>query len=74
MDSLETDLKDLRDIRSTGAGVAETSFYPAISNLLNEIGRLLKPISVEDLQRGSVESGARSQFCSPCLVAVFRLD
>ena len=43
MNALETYLKDLRDIRSTGAAVAETSFYPAISNLLNEIGGSLKP-------------------------------
>ena len=43
MNALETYLKDLRDIRSTGAAVAETSFYPAISNLLNEIGKSLKP-------------------------------
>jgi hypothetical protein len=43
MDPLETYLKDLRDIRSTGAAVAETSFYPALSNLLNEIGQSLKP-------------------------------
>ncbi len=43
MNPLETYLKDLRDIHSTGAGVAETSFYPALSNLLNEIGKSLKP-------------------------------
>ncbi len=43
MHPLETYLKDLRDIRSTGAAVAETSFYPALSNLLNEIGKTLKP-------------------------------
>jgi hypothetical protein len=43
MNPLETYLKDIRDIRSTGAGVAETSFYPALSNLLNEIGKSLKP-------------------------------
>ena len=30
-------------IRSSGAGVPETSYYPALSNLLNEIGRTLKP-------------------------------
>ena len=36
-------LKELRDIRGTGAAVAETSFYPALSNLLNEIGKTLKP-------------------------------
>ncbi|MCY2927196.1 MAG: N-6 DNA methylase [Planctomycetota bacterium] len=43
MDPVETYLKELRDIRSTGAGVAETSFYPALSNLFNEIGKGLKP-------------------------------
>jgi len=43
MNPLETYLTDLRDIHSTGAGVAETSFYPALANLLNEIGKTLKP-------------------------------
>ena len=36
-------MKDLRDIHATGAGVAEASLYPAFSNLLNEIGKSLKP-------------------------------
>ncbi|MGO8702201.1 MAG: type ISP restriction/modification enzyme [Candidatus Brocadiia bacterium] len=40
---LEAYLKELRDIRGTGAAVAETSFYPALSSLLNEIGKTLKP-------------------------------
>jgi hypothetical protein len=43
MNPLETYLKDFGEIRSTGAGVAETSYYPALSNLLNEIGKTLKP-------------------------------
>jgi len=43
MNPLEDYLKDLREIHSTGAGVAETSFYPALANLLNEIGKSLKP-------------------------------
>jgi len=43
MNPLETYLKDLRDIRTTGAAVAETSFYHALSNLFNEIGKTLKP-------------------------------
>ncbi len=43
MHPLETYLKELRDIRSTGAAVAETSYYPALSNLFNEIGKGLKP-------------------------------
>ena len=30
-------------IRSSGAGVPETSYYPALSRLLDEIGRTLKP-------------------------------
>ncbi len=30
-------------IRSTGAGVAETSYYPALSNLFNAVGNTLKP-------------------------------
>ncbi len=40
---LETYLAELRDIHSTGAAVAETSYYPVLSNLLNEIGKSLKP-------------------------------
>ena len=40
---LEAYLKDVRDIRGSGAAVAETSFYPALSNLLNEIGKTLRP-------------------------------
>jgi hypothetical protein len=43
MNTLEAYLKDLRDIRSTGAAVPETSFYPALANLLDEIGKSLKP-------------------------------
>src|SRR5205814_5152775 len=31
------------DIRSSGANVPETSFYSPLANLLNEIGRMLKP-------------------------------
>lgn len=40
---LETYLRELRDIRSSGAAVKETSYYPALSNLLNEVGKKLKP-------------------------------
>ncbi len=45
MSLLETYIKDLRDIRSTGASVKETS-YPALSNLFNEVGKTLKPTSI----------------------------
>ena len=43
MTPLETYLRELRDIRSSGAAVKETSYYPALSNLLNEVGKHLKP-------------------------------
>jgi hypothetical protein len=43
MTPLETYLRELRDIRSFGAAVKETSYYPALSNLLNEVGKRLKP-------------------------------
>jgi hypothetical protein len=42
-DPTATYLQDLRDIRSSGAGVKETSYYGALSNLFNEIGKTLKP-------------------------------
>lgn len=40
---LEIYLRDCDQIRQTGANAPETSFYPALSNLLNEAGRHLKP-------------------------------
>jgi hypothetical protein len=43
MHPLETYLREMREIRSTGAAVKETSFYPPLSNLLNEIGKTIKP-------------------------------
>jgi len=41
--ALETYLRELRDIRSTGAAVKETSYYSPLANLFNEIGKTLKP-------------------------------
>jgi hypothetical protein len=43
LNPLTTYLRELRDIRSSGANVPETSFYGPLANLLNEIGRTLKP-------------------------------
>ena len=43
MHPLETYLQELRDIRSSGAATDETSFYPALANLFNQIGKDLKP-------------------------------
>ncbi|MEJ7712930.1 MAG: hypothetical protein WKF84_24580 [Pyrinomonadaceae bacterium] len=40
---IENYLRDLRDARATGEAVKETSFYPALSNLLNGIGAQLNP-------------------------------
>jgi hypothetical protein len=36
-------LKEIYDIRATGAATPETAYYPALSNLLNEVGKTLKP-------------------------------
>jgi len=36
-------LNELKAIRATGAGVAATSYYPALSNLFNAVGKTLKP-------------------------------
>ncbi|MBD2182621.1 type ISP restriction/modification enzyme [Aerosakkonema funiforme] len=43
MNPLETYLRNLRDIRSSGAAVKETSYYGALESLFNEIGKTLKP-------------------------------
>jgi hypothetical protein len=43
MHPLENYLSELREIRSTGGAVAETSYYGPLERLLNEIGRQLKP-------------------------------
>jgi len=38
MNHIENYLRDVRDARATGEAVKETSFYPALSNLLNGVG------------------------------------
>ncbi len=43
MHPLETYLAHVRVIRSSGQAVDETSYYPALSNLLNTVGESLKP-------------------------------
>ena len=40
---VEDYLSELKAIRATGAGVPETSYYPALSNLFNAVGKTLKP-------------------------------
>ncbi|MGA7577730.1 MAG: hypothetical protein ACLQUW_10190 [Desulfobaccales bacterium] len=44
MNFLEPCLKELSEIRSSGPAVKETSYYGLLANLLNEIGKTLKPI------------------------------
>ncbi|MBI2844344.1 MAG: N-6 DNA methylase [Armatimonadetes bacterium] len=43
MNPVETYISELREIRAYGAAVEETSCYGALENLLNEIGKTLKP-------------------------------
>jgi len=43
MNPLETYLKELSEIRASGAGVKETSYYGPLALFLNEIGKTLKP-------------------------------
>lgn len=42
-DPVEAYFSTLRDIRASGAGVAETSYYPALAELLTALGSKLKP-------------------------------
>jgi hypothetical protein len=43
MNPLEAYLKELIEIRSSGAAVKETSYYGPLAHFLNEIGKTLKP-------------------------------
>ena len=40
---LHTYLSELQAIHTSGAGVKETSYYPAVSSLFNAVGKTLKP-------------------------------
>jgi hypothetical protein len=66
---LETYLKELSEIRSSGAAVKETSYYGPLATLLNEIGKTLKPkvkciINLQDQGAGLPDGGlfTRDQF------------
>jgi hypothetical protein len=39
-------IRELYDIRSTGAAIAETAYYPALANLLNEVDNLPDPFQI----------------------------
>ncbi|MDG4560234.1 MAG: N-6 DNA methylase [Candidatus Competibacter sp.] len=58
----ETYFAALTEIRATGGGVKETSYYPALINLLNAVGETLKPrvLAVSQLKNtgaGSPDAG-----------------
>lgn len=66
---LETFLADCHAVRTTGANAPETSFYPALSTLFNEVGRHLKPkvrcvMGLKDQGAGMPDGGlfTESQF------------
>jgi len=66
---LETYLSDCYSVRATGANAPETSFYPALSTLLNEVGGHLKPkvrcvMGLKDQGAGMPDGGlfTESQF------------
>lgn len=66
MNPLENYLRELRDIHASGAGVKETSYYGALSNLLNEVGKTLKPkirciINLRNQGAGIADEFAKSQ-------------
>src|SRR5579883_1823566 len=59
---LEEYLTELKGIRATGGGVAETSYYPALSNLFNAVGKTLKPrvrcvMNLKNLGNGMPDGG-----------------
>jgi len=69
MNALETYLEELYATRSSGGAVKETSYYPALSNLLNEVGKTLKPrvrciINIQNAGAGPPDGGlyAAEQF------------
>jgi len=60
--ALETYLRELRDVRSSGAAVDERGFYSALTNLLTDVGKKLKPkvrciMELKDLGAGFPDGG-----------------
>ena len=55
-------LQEIKAVHSSGAGVPETSYYPALSNLFNAVGKTLKPkvrcvINTKDRGAGIPDGG-----------------
>ncbi|MEX1257131.1 MAG: type ISP restriction/modification enzyme [Gemmatimonadota bacterium] len=66
MHPLETYLKELRDIRLSGGGVKETSYYAPLAALLNEAGKGLRPkvrtiVNLRDTGGGIPDGGFFTQ-------------
>jgi hypothetical protein len=66
MHPLAAYLKELRDIRLSGGGVKETSYYAPLATLLNEAGRGLRPkvrciVNLKDTGAGIPDGGFFSQ-------------
>ncbi len=60
--TVEAYLSELRDIRASGAGVPETSYYPALAGLFNAVGLTLKPkvrcvMNLKNLGAGMPDGG-----------------
>jgi hypothetical protein len=59
---VERYLQELREIRSARAGVAETTYYTALANLLDEVGKTLAPrvrciLQLENRGAGNPDGG-----------------
>jgi len=79
MTPLETYLSELRTIRSSGAAVNETSYYGPLANLLNEIGKGLKPkvrciINLKNVGAGMPDGGLFTADQFPKAAAVELLE
>ena len=57
MGALEEYFQGLKDIRSSGASVPEISYYNPLANLLDDVGKLLKPRVQTILQLGNRGAG-----------------
>ncbi|MCK4232629.1 DNA methyltransferase, partial [candidate division WOR-3 bacterium] len=62
MSPLSTYLKQMHEIRSTGAGVDETSYYGSLEEFFNSIGKKLKPkvhcvMQLADIGAGRPDGG-----------------
>lgn len=62
MNPVETYIEELREIRCAHAGVKEAASYSALANLLNEIGKTLKPrvrciLQLQNRGAGNLDGG-----------------